>query len=103
MTDALRRSPLPILCCLALLAAACGGTSSIEILEDGRLASTARGYHDEAGSRALDGAEAHCAARGMRVLGEDMETRELDPGFFRATLIFRCVDEDHPDLPAGDF
>ncbi|OOG23676.1 hypothetical protein B1C78_10330 [Thioalkalivibrio denitrificans] len=102
MNDARRRWLLPILCCLGLLAGACGGTSSIETLDDGRYAATARGYHDEAGSRALDRAEAHCAARGLRVLGDDMETRELDPGFFRATLIFRCVEEDHPDLPAVD-
>jgi hypothetical protein len=89
---------LSAFCCAALLVTACG-RGDIERLDGERFSVTARGYHGEAADRALDRARAYCEQRNKQVLGEDVETVELDPGFYRATLTFRCVEEGHPDLP----
>lgn len=87
---------------LTLLMIACG-RSGVEHLGDGLYSTGARGYHQEAANQALKRAEAHCAKDELRVLAEDIRTRELDPGFYQATLTFRCLDPDHPDLPRLEF
>ncbi|WP_018233906.1 hypothetical protein [Thioalkalivibrio thiocyanodenitrificans] len=89
---------LPTLGCLGLLALGCGPSGDVDALDDGTFTTFARGYHGEAGERALEQAEEHCRQMGLEILVDEIESRELDPGFYRATLTFRCVDETHPDL-----
>lgn len=89
----------PVAAILFLILQGCGPSGDVEALNDGRYATTARGYHEEAGTRALDRAQAHCESMGRVIRVEDIHSAELDPGFYRTTLTFRCVDEDSRNPP----
>jgi hypothetical protein len=101
----LTRAPafrLVIAGCTGLLVLACSRAGDVESLGDGLYSTSARGYHAEAGDRVIEAARTHCERNGLRVLADDVQSREMEPGFYQATLTFRCVDATHPDLPRVD-
>jgi hypothetical protein len=93
---------LPSMACIGMLALGCGPSDGVQTVGDGSYTASGRGYHDEASTAALERAEKHCQQTGQQVLVDDIQSREVDPGFYRTTLNFRCVDETHPDLHRPD-
>jgi hypothetical protein len=89
---------------VTLLVLACGGSREVETLGQDTYRTSARGYHSEAQTRALDRASAHCQGMGREMLITELDSVAIEPGFYRATLTFRCLEPGHPELhdtPAG--
>lgn len=92
---------LPSVVFVTLLVLACGGSRDVETLGPDTYRTSARGYHADAQNRALERATAYCQDMDREVLVTELESVATEPGFYRATLTFRCLEPDDPALRDG--
>ena len=90
--------------CIAVTLTACGQNRDIESLGDGVFATSARGYQVDAQRVVIGRAEAFCEAKGLHLRVDDLNAMNMEMGFFRVTVTFRCLQAGEPDVspPAGN-
>ena len=78
--------------------AGCAQGRDIESLGDGVFATSARGYQVDAQRDVMRRAKAFCEGKGLLLRVDDLGAVNMEMGFFRVTVTFRCLEAGHPDL-----